>query len=100
MLVAWLCMSPLLSTQLLSVLATLCVLQEAADGGSATPSPLPAFYAWVAQQTAAGQLEFEVKGEEGVPAAWAEGAMDGAALSPAQPPAVEEEENECVVPRR
>lgn len=37
---------------------------QAADGGSAAPSPLPAFYGWAQQQVAAGRLQFEVKGDE------------------------------------
>ncbi|KAL4447405.1 hypothetical protein ABPG75_004624 [Micractinium tetrahymenae] len=60
--------------------------QEAAEGGSAGPSPLPAFYQWVAQQQAAGRLQFEVKGEaEAVD--WVEDAEEAQAQAPAGAPA-------------
>ena len=55
-------------------------------------SPLPAFFAWVAQQQAAGRLVFEVKGE--VEGAW----LDAAAAAPAPQAAsavAAEEDEDC-----
>lgn len=37
---------------------------EADDADGANPSPLPAFFAWVARQQAAARLQFEVKGQD------------------------------------
>ena len=65
---------------------------SAADDGA---SPLPAFFAWVAQQQAAAKLLFEVKGEpEG---AWLDAAAGAPAPRAAQAVAVEEVEEveEC-----
>lgn len=59
----------------------------------AADSPLPGFFAWAAQQQAAGALEFSIKGEED--GSWEAAAAANAPPAPAYPTA-EEAEAECV----
>lgn len=74
--------------------------QEGATGGSAVPSPLPNFYSWVAQQEAAGRLQWDVKGGEEA-AAWEAATQDAtqdAPPTPAAAPTSAEAEEVCAPP--